>query len=104
MSMLFKTSDYLYLLITNAVMKKDSAFNKYMFMKEHIYSKSKEYSIAKLIITASFNNDEYKMFSYIVDQLYVNHLLTRRKYKELIHIIELKYSIPQKTSTGTVTQ
>ena len=96
---LFRQSDYLYLLITNALLKNGNARDKFMFLKRNIYSKGAGYSIAKAVISSSYSDDECEMFMNVVKKMYEHNLITVRKKQELMHIIELKYGIPSTENT-----
>lgn len=96
---LFRQSDYLYLLLMNAILHKGSVHDKFMFLKRSIYAKGAQYNIAKAIISSSFNTDEVEMFRNIITKLHQHGLITDRKKQELWHIIELKYSLTQEKDT-----
>lgn len=96
---IFGKSDYLYLLITNAILKKATTQEKFQYLRKNIYSKGSQYNIAKAIISGAFSNDEYEMFYNIIERFYQHNLLTHRKRQELLHIIELKYDKVQRTDT-----
>jgi len=87
----FRDSDYFYLLITSTMFQNKSTNEKYLYLKKVIYSKGRDFSIAKAIISSITFRNEKELFTKLVKVLYSHDMLTRRKRDELLHLIELKY-------------
>ena len=86
-------SDYMYILVMNALTMKGDKYRKWKFMRDHVYSKPSSFRYAKAVISSASGYDEPEMFLNIVENLHRVGALTDRKYKELLHIVKIKYGI-----------